>query len=80
MFTPSPGAVPGAMSVQQKASLLIGRPVGLSMRNGTGVSGILCAVQGGELYVLQYMYQTQFATFHYPLNQIADILPFPPCR
>jgi len=68
------------MSVQQKASLLIGRPVGLSMRNGTGVSGILCAVQGGELYVLQYMYQTQFATFHYPLNQIADILPFPPCR
>lgn len=80
MFMPGPGAAPGAMSLQQKANLLIGRPVGLSMRNGTGVSGILCGVQGGDLYLLQYLYHTQFATYHYPLNQVADILPFPNCR
>ncbi|GMK42235.1 hypothetical protein PCCS19_52940 [Paenibacillus sp. CCS19] len=85
MFMPTPGPMPGAMqpgamSLQQKATSLIGRPVGISMRNGTGNSGILCSVQGGEIYVLQYLYQSQFATFHYPINQVADIIPFPACR
>ncbi|EFM10342.1 conserved hypothetical protein [Paenibacillus curdlanolyticus YK9] len=80
MFMPSPGAMPPTVSLQQKASMLIGRPVGLSMRNGTGVTGVLCAVQNGELFLLQYLYQSQFATFHYPFSQVADIMPFPPCR
>ncbi|WP_127530931.1 hypothetical protein [Paenibacillus kobensis] len=80
MFMPSPGAMPGAMSIQQKASMLTGRPVGLSMRDGSGVSGILCGIQGGDVYMIQYLYQSQFATFHFALNQVADILPFPACR
>ncbi|MBP3966450.1 hypothetical protein [Paenibacillus lignilyticus] len=67
------------MSVQQKAMYLTGRPVGISLRNGQGVSGVICGVQGGEVYVMQYLYATQFATFHYPFNQIHDILPYPEC-
>ncbi|WP_284238899.1 hypothetical protein [Paenibacillus glycanilyticus] len=67
------------MSVQQKAMMLIGRPVGISLRNGQGVSGVICTVQGNEVYIMQYMYQSQFATHHYNFNMIADITPFPPC-
>ncbi|QHT63782.1 hypothetical protein GXP70_07110 [Paenibacillus lycopersici] len=67
------------MQLQQKALYLVGRNVGISLRNGQGVSGKLCSVQGGEVYVLQYMYASQFATFHYPLNQINDIYPYPDC-
>ncbi|MWC27765.1 hypothetical protein [Paenibacillus sp. MMS18-CY102] len=80
MFMPSPGGMPDTTSLEQKASLLIGRPVGVSMRNGNGVTGVLCAVQNGEIFLLQYLYHSQFATFHYPLIQVADILAFPSCR
>ncbi|SDX75781.1 hypothetical protein SAMN05518855_1020104 [Paenibacillus sp. CF384] len=85
MFMQSPGQMqtPGQaqinMSLQQKAMYLTGRPVGISLRNGQGVSGVICGIQGGEVYVMQYLYATQFATFHYPLNQIQDILPYPAC-
>lgn len=71
--------MPGQMSIQQKAMMLIGRPVGISLRNGQGISGVICSVQGGEVYIMQYMYATQFATFHYSFNDINDILPYPGC-
>ncbi|CAM3256064.1 hypothetical protein PALU110988_11770 [Paenibacillus lupini] len=71
--------MPGQMSIQQKAMMMIGRPVGISLRNGQGVSGVICSVQGGEVYIMQYMYATQFATFHYSFNDINDILPYPGC-
>jgi hypothetical protein len=67
------------MPIQQKAYALIGRPVGISLMNGTGVSGILCSVQGGSIYVIEYLYHTQFATKHYTFNQVRDILPYPQC-
>ncbi|WP_307466715.1 hypothetical protein [Paenibacillus harenae] len=66
-------------SIEQKALFYRGRPVGVSLRNGQGVSGILCSVQGGQIYLIQYLYATQFATFHYGYNEIADILPYPSC-
>ncbi|CAN7322882.1 hypothetical protein [Paenibacillus sp. LjRoot56] len=67
------------MPIQQKAYALIGRPVGVSLMDGTGVSGILCSVQGGSIYVIEYLYHTQFATKHYTFNQVRDILPYPQC-
>ncbi|MBO7748888.1 hypothetical protein I8J29_32420 [Paenibacillus sp. MWE-103] len=67
------------MPLEQKAAYLVGRPVGVALRNGQGVSGKLCGVQGGEVYVLQYLYASQFATFHYPFDQINDIYPYPDC-
>nr|WP_248930802.1 hypothetical protein [Paenibacillus hamazuiensis] len=67
------------MSVEQKALALIGHPAGISLKNGQGVSGVLCGVQSGQLFVMQYLYASQFATFHYPLNDIRDIHPFPSC-
>jgi hypothetical protein len=62
-----------------KLPYLINQPVGISLINGQGVSGILCDANNGEIYLLQYMYQSQFATMHYPYNQIQDINPFPSC-
>jgi hypothetical protein len=29
---------------------------------------------------MQYLYQSQFATFHYDLASVADINPFPRCQ
>ncbi|WP_376768164.1 hypothetical protein [Paenibacillus alginolyticus] len=40
--------------------------------DGTGVSGILCNIQGGSIYLIEYLYHTQFATKHYAFNQIRD--------
>ncbi|MCY9660937.1 hypothetical protein P5G65_00020 [Paenibacillus chondroitinus] len=67
------------MSLQQKAYAWIGSPVGVSLMDGTGTSGILCSVQGGAIYLIEYLYHTQFATKHYAFSQIRDIYPFPQC-
>ncbi|OLO25699.1 hypothetical protein BTR23_24305 [Alkalihalophilus pseudofirmus] len=66
--------------MEQKALGLIGQPVGISLKNGQGVSGVLCSVGNGEVYLMQYLYASQFATFHYPFNNIQDIHAFPPCH
>lgn len=75
-----PGGGPGQSgNLFQKAQRLIGRPVGVSMRSGQGVSGVLCQVNRNEIVLTQYLYQQQFATFRYDFNQLRDIHPFPPC-
>ena len=48
---------------------LINQPVGVSLTNGQGVSGILCRVTNREIYLLVYLYQSQFATKHFPLGR-----------
>lgn len=63
----------------QKAMALIGQPVGISLADGTGVSGILCSMSNGQVYVMEYLYRTQFATKHYAFDQIQDINPYPGC-
>ncbi|WP_438448149.1 hypothetical protein [Gorillibacterium sp. sgz5001074] len=72
------GGIPA--TVEQKAKRLTGQPVGISLKNGKGVSGVICSVDATQVYVLQYLYAFQFATFHYEFQEIQDILPFPPCQ
>ncbi len=67
------------MPWQMKLQYLINKPVGVSLKNGQGVSGVLCNVANSEIYLVEYLYQTQFATKHYPFYQIQDINPFPRC-
>ncbi|RAU91597.1 hypothetical protein [Paenibacillus sp. YN15] len=67
------------MPWQLKAASLIGNPVGVSMQNGTGTSGILCGIENGELLLMEYLYHSQFAMKHYPAYTIADVHPFPAC-
>ncbi len=67
------------MPWQMKLQYLINKPVGVSLVNGQGVSGVLCDVSEEEIYLVEYLYQTQFATKHYPFHQIQDINPFPIC-
>jgi NurA-like 5'-3' nuclease len=59
---------------------LIGQPVGISLRNGRGISGVLCDVRGNYIYVLEYLYAQQFATFKYRFDEIQNIYRFPSCR
>ncbi|QAY67153.1 hypothetical protein [Paenibacillus protaetiae] len=62
-----------------KALALTGQPVGVSLANGQGVTGVLCSLTGGEAVLIEYMYQSQFAAKHYPFSSIQDINPFPGC-
>jgi len=63
----------------QRATRLIGQPVGVSLMNGQGVSGVLCSISNGEVYIMEYLYHTQFATKHYSFDEIQDIRPYPGC-
>lgn len=68
------------MPWQQKIYYLIGRPVGISLTNGQGTSGILCGTSGGKLHVIEYLYQDQFALKQYDFHMIHDVNGFPPCQ
>jgi hypothetical protein len=61
------------MPWQQKLQFLMNQPVGVSLINGQGVSGILCNVANGVIYLLEYLYQSQFAIKQYSFSQIQDI-------
>lgn len=67
------------MPYNSRWQFYINKPVGVSLTNGQGVSGVLCGISNGEIYLLEYLYHTQFATKHYPFDQIQDIYPFPQC-
>ncbi|KAB2331279.1 hypothetical protein [Bacillus mesophilum] len=68
------------MPWQQKISYLIGQPVGISMANGQGASGVLCGTSNGKLLVIEYLYQAQFALKQYDFQMIQDINGFPACQ
>ncbi|MDQ0484050.1 hypothetical protein [Guptibacillus hwajinpoensis] len=68
------------MPWQQKIRYLMGQPVGISLANGQGTSGILCGTSEGKLLVMEYLYQTQFALKQYEYSMIQDINGFPPCQ
>ncbi|KHF39147.1 hypothetical protein [Halalkalibacter okhensis] len=68
------------MDWQRKISHLMGQPIGVSFTNGQGASGILCDANGGQLYLMEYMYHSQFALKHYDYQMIQDINGFPPCH
>ncbi len=65
---------------QHKIAYLIGQPVGVSLTNGQGTSGVLCGVSDGKLLVLEYLYQSQFALKQYDFHVIQDVNGFPPCQ
>ncbi|ARK32298.1 hypothetical protein [Halalkalibacter krulwichiae] len=67
------------MNWQQKVWQLMGQPIGVSFKNGQGTSGVLCDAYGGQIYVMEYLYQAQFALKHYDFHSIQDINPFPHC-
>ncbi|CAM4271177.1 hypothetical protein BAMA_20790 [Bacillus manliponensis] len=68
------------MPWQQKIRHLIGQPIGISLQNGQGTSGVLCGISDNKLLVIEYLYQTQFALKQYDFNMIQDIHGFPPCK
>ncbi|KAA9031585.1 hypothetical protein [Niallia endozanthoxylica] len=68
------------MPWQQKIGYLLGQPVGISFMDGTGTSGVLCDAYGGSLYIMEYLYQSQFAIKHYSYSMIQDIHLFPGCH
>lgn len=68
------------MQWHHKIGQLIGEPIGISFTNGQGTSGILCSTSNHQLYVIEYLYQAQFALKKYDFFSIQDINGFPPCQ
>ena len=68
------------MPWQQRIYRMIGEPVGISFRDGTGSSGVLCSVQDNILYVIVYLYQSQFALKQYPFDKVQDVNTYPSCN
>ncbi len=68
------------MPWQQTVYSMLGSPIGISFYNGQGTSGVLCSVQEEVLYVIEYMYQDQFALKQYPFDMIEDVNTFPACQ
>ena len=68
------------MPWHQKIGYLIGQPIGISLINGQGTSGVLCGTSNGKLLVIEYLYQAQFALKQYDFQMIQDINGFPPCH
>lgn len=68
------------MPWHQKISYLIGQPIGISLINGQGTSGVLCGTSNGKLLVIEYLYQAQFALKQFDFHMIQDINGFPPCQ
>ncbi|WP_368505341.1 hypothetical protein AB3N04_06770 [Alkalihalophilus sp. As8PL] len=68
------------MQWQQKIPYLLNQPIGVSFANGTGTSGVLCDASERTLYVLEYLYHSQFALKQYDYATIQDIHGFPPCQ
>ncbi|WP_040205944.1 hypothetical protein [Neobacillus jeddahensis] len=68
------------MHWHHKIRNLIGQPVGISLTNGQGTSGVLCGISGSNVLVIEYLYQAQFALKQYDASLIQDINGFPPCH
>lgn len=68
------------MQSKWRVMRLVGKPVGVSLLNGQGASGVLCGVEDGTVLLIEYLYQETFALKQYPLRDVRDILPFPGCR
>ncbi|OEH53140.1 hypothetical protein AQ616_17830 [Oceanobacillus sp. E9] len=64
----------------QKIRFLINQPVGISLTNGQGTSGILCGTSDDKLLVIEYLYQSQFALKQYDFYMIQDVNGFPSCH
>lgn len=64
----------------EKIKFLIGQPIGVSLKNGLSVSGVLCDANEDEILLLEYMYQEKFIQNQYEYKSIKGIYMFPYCR
>lgn len=65
------------MPWQQKIGYSIGPPMGGSFMDSAGTSWILCGVSDGRLFVIECLYQRQFALKQYEIYTLQDINEFP---
>lgn len=63
----------------EKIKYLIGKPIGVSFKNGLGVSGVLCDANEEEICLMEYMYQEKFIQKQYEFKSIQGIYIFPSC-
>ncbi len=67
------------MAIPFNVNNMIGQPVGVSLADGTGTSGVLCSVTSSQIQLYEYLYQEQYALKTYPVARVQDITTFPHC-
>ena len=60
-----------------KIKLLIGQPIGVALKNGLSVSGVLCDADDDEICLMEYLYQAKFVQKYYDYDVIQGIYIFP---
>ncbi|RHW38409.1 hypothetical protein D1B33_05885 [Lysinibacillus yapensis] len=60
-----------------KIKLLIGQPIGVALKNGLSVSGVLCKADEDEICLMEYLFQARFIQKYYTYEQIQGIYIFP---
>lgn len=63
----------------EKIKYLIGKPIGVYLKNGLSVSGVLCDANEHEISIMEYLYQEKFVQRHYDFHMIQGIYMFPSC-
>jgi len=62
-----------------KIKLLIGQPIGVALKSGLSVSGVLCDADEDEICLLEHLYQAKFVQKYYDYDLIQGIYIFPSC-
>lgn len=63
----------------EKIKYLIGQPIGVSLKNGLSVSGVLCDANEHKISLMEYLYQEKFIQRQYDFQMIQGIYMFPSC-
>lgn len=58
---------------------LIGKPVGITFKDGTGVSGVLCSIGRTSITVRVFQIGIFFPLNTYQINTIRSVRRFPSC-
>lgn len=63
----------------ERIKSLVGQPIGVELKNGLCISGVLCDATDNEIYLMEYLYQAKFIQRQYDIDFIQGIYLFPPC-
>lgn len=67
------------MPTREQALQWIGKPVGVTFKDGTGVSGVLCIISGNTFTIREFQINNFFPLKTYQISRVKSAFRFPPC-
>ncbi len=66
--------------MQWMLPMLINEHVGIALVNGESTTGKLCRFDSRGIYLMEYLYQTEYRVRRYLYGQIQNMTPYPSCH